>query len=55
MARLAAAVLTIRDASDMSIGGKKRIYKWLLKQARAFKKEGHLYAKNFRARYLYEA
>ena len=49
-----AAVLTIKDAANMTAKGKKQIAKWLRKQADDLIKDGHLYHKTIRIRYYYE-
>jgi hypothetical protein len=48
-----AAILTIKEANNMTKKGKKQIANWLRQQADNLEKDGHLYAENFRARYLY--
>lgn len=48
-----AAILTIKDAPNMSAKGKKEIAEWLRRQAKMLIKDGDKYAKNFTARYLY--
>lgn len=48
-----AAILTIKDADIMTKKGRRQIAKWLEQQAESLIKDGHLYSKNFRARYLY--
>jgi hypothetical protein len=48
-----AAILTIKDAPNMSEKGKKEVAEWLKRQAKMLIKEGDNYAKNFTARYLY--
>lgn len=48
-----AAVLTVRDAPNMTPEGKKAIAEWLRKQAKMLVKEGKNYSKRFTARYLY--
>jgi len=49
-----AAVLTIKNAGNMSKKGKKNIADWLRKQAKALIKDGHLYSKKIIIRYLYK-
>jgi hypothetical protein len=49
-----AAVLTINRASDMTKKNKNNIADWLRKQAKALIKDGHLYSKRIRIRYLYK-
>jgi hypothetical protein len=48
-----AAVLTIKDGSQMTPEGRRSIAAWLRRQAKFFEKEGDQYADRFRARYLY--
>lgn len=48
-----AAILTIKDAANMTKKGKKNIADWLRKQAKALIKDGHLYHKKIVIRYLY--
>jgi hypothetical protein len=48
-----AAILTIKDAANMSKKGKQDIANWLRKQAKALIKDGHLYHKKIVIRYLY--
>lgn len=48
-----AAVLTIKDAAEMTPDGRKRIAEWLRHCAKALPKDGANYAPRFRARYLY--
>ena len=48
-----AAVLTIKDAGEMTTRGRKAVAEWLRKQASWLEKDGHVYAPRFRARYLY--
>lgn len=47
-----AAVLTVKDSDKMTKAGRKRIAKWLRKQADDLEMTGHNYASRFRARYL---
>jgi hypothetical protein len=49
-----AAIVTVFDAPDMTKRGRKRIAMWLRKQAEFLEHEGHVYAKRFTARYLYD-
>lgn len=48
-----AAILTIKDAPNMSKKGKAAIAKWLNQCAKNLVKDGHLYSNRFTARYLY--
>jgi hypothetical protein len=48
-----AAILTIKDSSDMTARGRKAIASWLRRQAAFFEKHGTEYSSTFRARYLY--
>lgn len=49
-----AAVLTIKDAADMTDEGRRQVAKWLRKQARWLEEAGQEYSPRFRARYLYD-
>ena len=49
-----AAILTIKDASDMTDEGRKSIATWLRQQAKDLLKYGDDYNGTMRARYLYE-
>ena len=51
----AAAILTIRDAADMTPEGRKDIAAWLKQQAKDLVKYGDDYSGELRARYLYES
>lgn len=48
-----AAILTIKDASDMTPKGVKEIAAWIRKQADMLEKHSGELAGTFRARYLY--
>ena len=48
-----AAILTIKDAADMTDQGKKDIAEWLRRQAQFLRKDGKNFSKRFRARYMY--
>ena len=48
-----AAVLTIKDAGEMTKRGRKNVADWLRRQAKFLEEDGHVYAPRFRARYLY--
>ena len=48
-----AAVVTIHDAQNMSIEGRKRIAAWLRQRAKCLTKNADLYSKRFTSRYLY--
>lgn len=48
-----AAVLTIKDAPDISDEGVKRICAWLDKQKKTLRLERNNLSKRFTARYLY--
>jgi len=50
----AAAILTIRDAANMSEKGRKDIVDWIRQQAKDLIKYGDDYSGTMRARYLYE-
>lgn len=54
MAEKSAAVLTIKDADQMTDKGRREIATWLRKQANSLVQHGENYADRFRARYLYE-
>ena len=49
-----AAILTINDAANMTKKGKRQIASWLHRQADALIRDGHLYHKVIRIRYLYK-
>ena len=48
-----AAILTIKEAADMTPDGKKEIARWLRRQAKFLEQYGGEYATRFTARYLY--
>ena len=48
-----AAVVTIFDAPEMTLEGRKNVAKWLRQQARFLEKYGPELAARFTARYLY--
>lgn len=48
-----AAVVTVWRADEMTKRGRKAIAKWLRRQAEMLEADGHLYAKRFTGRYLY--
>jgi len=48
-----AAVLTIKDAADMTPEGRKAIAEWLRRHAQYLVAQGKDYSPRFRARYLY--
>ena len=48
-----AAIVTIRDAEQMTAKGRRDIAAWLKRQADALIKDGKLYSKRFTARYQY--
>ena len=48
-----AAVLTIHRPAEMSKAGRKKIAKWLMKQAEFLVNDGDTLAKRFTARYQY--
>lgn len=50
-----AAVLTIKNAADMSPKGRREIADWLREQAKTLEAEGVQYSSRFRARYLYRS
>lgn len=50
---LAAAVLTIRQASNMNPKGRIEVANWLRSQADKLQWDGPLYARTYTARYLY--
>jgi hypothetical protein len=51
---VSAAIVTIKDAPEMSKRGRKLVAKWLRQQADFLEKEGDNLSKRFTARYLYE-
>jgi len=48
-----AAIVTIHDAPNMSIEGRKRIADWLRQRAKCLTKNADVYSKRFTARYHY--
>lgn len=48
-----AAVLTIRDAAEMTPEGRRQLADWLRHSAKTLVKHGKDYSKRFRARYLF--
>lgn len=48
-----AAILTIKEAAEMTPEGKKDIARWLRRQAKFLEQSGAEYASRFTARYLY--
>jgi len=50
-----AAIVTIRDAAEMTAEGRKAIADWLRMHAKMLLQHGGDYSKVFRGRYLYEA
>lgn len=53
MKEKSAAIVTIKDAGQMTRAGRKAIAEWLRNTARDLVKYGDQYDKGFRARYLY--
>jgi hypothetical protein len=49
-----AAILTINDAPDMSIAGRKMVARELRRQINLFVVHGELYSRRFHYRYLYQ-
>ena len=49
-----AAVVTIRDAADMTPKGRKEVARWLRRQAAFLEKYSEQLSSRFTARYLYE-
>lgn len=49
----AAAVLTVRDAGNMTAQGRRAIAAWLRRNARFLEEHGKDWDKDFVARYLY--
>ena len=47
-----AAILTIKDASNMTKSGRKNVADWLRNQADLLEEDGWNFSKAFRARYL---
>ena len=47
-----AAIVTIKDGPEMTLGGRRRIAAWLRRQAAFFERHGNKYASRFTARYL---
>lgn len=52
-AEKSAAVLTIKDAPDMTPRGRREVAAWLRQQADFLVSDGEHFAPRFRARYLY--
>jgi chromosomal replication initiation ATPase DnaA len=50
-----AAILTIKDAANMTPKGRRQVADWLRRQAKDLLSLGDQYDKTLRARYLYEA
>jgi hypothetical protein len=48
-----AAILTIKDAGDMTEEGRREIARWLRRHANWLTKYGDEYSKKFTGRYLY--
>ena len=48
-----AAILTIKDAKNMTKKGRREIAAWLKRQADFLEQEGNLFSSRFTARYLY--
>lgn len=48
-----AAIVTIRNASEMTKRGRKQIANWLRKHADWLEESGHHYSARFTGRYLY--
>lgn len=48
-----AAIVTIKDASNMSSSGRRAIAKWLRNHADMLVKDGKNYSKRFVGRYMY--
>lgn len=51
--KLAAAVITVRQAKDMTKKGRKQIADWMRKQAAFLEENGDCFSDRFTARYLY--
>lgn len=51
----AAAIITIRNAGEMSARGRRRLADWLRRHAAFLLKHGKDYSGRFVGRYLYEA
>ena len=54
MTEKSAAVLTIKDASDMTKKGRRAIANWLRDRANDLEEYGDQLSKTFRARYIYK-
>jgi hypothetical protein len=48
-----AAIITIKDAPEMTKRGRRQIAEWMRKQADFLEFEGKAFSKRFTARYLY--
>jgi hypothetical protein len=53
MPQKSAAILTIRDAAQMSRRGRKAIANWLRRHARFLESHGSDFSRRFTGRYLY--
>jgi len=49
-----AAILTIKDANNMTPKGRKQVAEWLKEEAKNLIKHGKDYNKRFTARYIYK-
>jgi hypothetical protein len=52
-AEKSAAVITIKDAPEMTKAGRRKIAAWMRQQADFLEFEGKAFSKRFTARYLY--
>jgi hypothetical protein len=48
-----AAVVTIREANEMTAKGRRAVAKWLRMHADMLEREGNNYSRRFTGRYLY--
>ncbi len=53
MKEKSAAILTIKEAHNMTEQGRKEIAKWIRDQADSLEQHGENYSKKFTGRYLY--
>jgi hypothetical protein len=52
-AEKSAAIITIKDAPEMTRRGRREIAKWMRRQADFLESDGTAFSKRFTARYLY--
>jgi hypothetical protein len=52
-AEKSAAIITVKDAPEMTKRGRRQVASWMRKQADFLEFEGKAFSKRFTARYLY--